>query len=464
MVISKIEWIDTNTLIFRADQPYAKNTECTISRKCNKYDELTIALHYLQYTHADSLVELFISNENPKECFSTNKSIYKFTHIRKNNHFYSLNGSCINYQYDIPSENYPIYLRLKRDDKIVKALLSTDFITWNEVSDVILPQEFQLDNLYIGIYSNPGENQYYHWLFSNYIQLCIDTNSQNIYLDYYMFPKRNYSYHHLHQFIEFHYEENILAKTMFGNIHNYLQWNINNNRYIEILLDEYFIPNRDTYQKMHYIHSSLIYGFDDIKKVYYIMGYGLGRKLLVSELHYDLFDKAFNNDSVSQHKSYRYNPNTTKFTFHLEGFKQTLQEYLIGYNSSIHTYNLVPMNSCIYGINIYKQLLTTDKGRKNLCYDVRISYLLYEHNEIMKQRLDFILANNILPTTEFSTFIEKYHEIFELSNILKNLVVKNVIKGGMDMLILKTTKQIEQLEKIFYRELVDYIDSSLSLK
>lgn len=43
--------------------------------------------------------------------------------------------------------------------------------------------------------------------------------------------------------------------------------------YVYICIDEFFIPERKAYQKEHYIHDCLVYGFDDTKNEFYIIGY-----------------------------------------------------------------------------------------------------------------------------------------------------------------------------------------------
>ena len=44
---------------------------------------------------------------------------------------------------------------------------------------------------------------------------------------------------------------------------------INDNRYAYIMLDEYFLSPQSSYRREHFIHDSLIYGYDDDNSVFY---------------------------------------------------------------------------------------------------------------------------------------------------------------------------------------------------
>lgn len=59
---------------------------------------------------------------------------------------------------------------------------------------------------------------------------------------------------------------------------------LSNGIYLDVYINEFYIKNRKAYNSYKYYHSNLIYGYDDDREIFNIMGYDSQGMLIVSEL------------------------------------------------------------------------------------------------------------------------------------------------------------------------------------
>lgn len=453
-----LKWMENNILSFHAGK-FSNNTQCFIMRDCNLNDEIVIEIQYHQYTQPGSGINLILSNEKFDDCNDKNKSIYRFGILRRYGLYVQINEQRCNISNIKNITTYPAWLKVVRRGQSIASYLSGDGENWVLISEEELPKDFNNDHLLLGIYTNSAENQYYNWLYSNYIQTFYvgsDISRHLVTLDYYTTPPKNYSSLYMNHFLDFQREDNEVARSMFGNINNYIKWNLNNNRYIEIVLDEYYIPNREAFQKKHYAHSNLIYGYDDTSSCYFIIGHK--GKMVDSEISYEVFDCAYNELVYSNIiRNIQYNPNSMAYQFDLKAVYWMINEYINGNNTSLYMRNIVPELNGAYGINTYGELLRTELGNISLFRDKRVSYLIYEHNWLMKQRLEFMYKKQIIKNKQFLEVISGFDNILHLSEKLKNFGVKNYMKleAETEKKLIEILSQIEQCEIVFYKELIN---------
>ena len=147
-----------------------------------------------------------------------------------------------------------------------------------------------------------------------------------------------------------------------------LKWELEQKRYIEIKLDQYYLFGRDEYHYAHHLHQNLIYGFDDKQKVFMTVGYDNSGKIQ----RYNV--------------SYRFMP---------EYIKRICKDYLEEKNTELLMQAFLPTEKTVQGIGIYRELCTR-KGINLLIADRRISYLLYEHKVIMEKRIEYMWEEKII--------------------------------------------------------------------
>ncbi len=77
------------------------------------------------------------------------------------------------------------------------------------------------------------------------------------------------------------------------NINQVITHSLMRDNYMVCHLDEFYVPSRPSYQKEHYFHENMIYGFDNNKKEYDILGYDhKGVFFNSSKISFDAFEQA----------------------------------------------------------------------------------------------------------------------------------------------------------------------------
>lgn len=74
---------------------------------------------------------------------------------------------------------------------------------------------------------------------------------------------------------------------------SYLKRELDNERYISVLLNEYFIPGKSSYNKKNFLHDKYIYGYNDDLSVFYVLSIadkGIYKK---HEISYENMRKAY---------------------------------------------------------------------------------------------------------------------------------------------------------------------------
>ena len=72
-----------------------------------------------------------------------------------------------------------------------------------------------------------------------------------------------------------------------SDIVNYIREQILQGKYISIHLDECYLHEKDCYHKNHFVHDSLIYGFEDQKNVFQCYAFTKNQKVKCFEVTYE---------------------------------------------------------------------------------------------------------------------------------------------------------------------------------
>lgn len=454
-VDTKFEWKD-NLLIIKGSK-YATDTGSIIWRRCGETDELFICIEHFQCTNANAIVNLVISGENMDKCAEKNRNIYRLGIVLRYGLLIGLNDKYLEVQNVENNGINMTWFKVVRDNEKVTSYASFDGVDWIKVNEETLPEEMQGQRLSIGLNASLGENQYYNWLYMNYLQLYYSKDDSYVWLDYYMLPRKNYRFKHSLQFLDTCNLSVSKAIEVFGDIHRFFRWCIQHEYYVEIHLDEYYIENRPTYGKEHFEHNNIIYGFDDVTGKYSTIGYKV--KVVFTDTSYSSIEKAIS--SSSKIILYKYNPNVKDMKFSLKNLTQNVRELLNGENSSEKVSNILGVQEGTYGLNVFDELIKSEEGNILLFYDCRITFLLYEHCNIMRNRLQFLFEKNYLNRHKCEKIVDLCASMLEKSDVLKNLVIKNKFRKNLDNAILENAKVLYEMEKTFYSKLLMCLEEAL---
>lgn len=274
-------------------------------------------------------------------------------------------------------------------------------------------------------------NEYYEWLYSNYIQLNCHKDIKktgDIFLAFYDNQALKSPY-----LIKENTKWSTLTKLDI-NIHKYIEQYINMEYYLYFQVDEFYIPERGAYQKKHYLHDILVYGYNS-KKEYYVAGYNQEGFYISSKVTYNQFENAYNNNFIEKDNNewadniylLKYNQKC-HYGFNLSLVGKLIYDYLNSVNEfEVYKRYGESLSDTVYGIEVFDKVIEyldyLQQGIqpfKEYGIDNRIFRIIQEHKSIMLDRMKYINENNIY----LEDLIDKYLEVCKLSNTCHLLAIK----------------------------------------
>lgn len=324
------------------------------------------------------------------------------------------------------------YVKIHKEDDIVVFYGSSYGEEWVYLDETRLPEHLKNVELKVGLEVEFGVDRFNEWKYMNFIQLTY--NDYNIYkgmtLDYYLYPRKYYdnSFSFFGIFLNTYYDLYHECINLFPSIHDFLHWNIQNHYYVNLCLNEYYVPQRECYQKKYHEHYNLFFGFDDEKRVYYVLGYGSVSKPVVSEIPYEILDNE--NIVVNEYVvRFKYEPDCiSEIEFNINPVIRQIEEYVNSVDSSQVTCNLIPGEKLKYGISVLKYMADNEEECGDVCRDLRITYMLNERHEIMSQRLEYLFNNHFLKENEFWELCNMNSELRKASTNLMYTAIKGKLK------------------------------------
>lgn len=418
-----------------------------LERKCKRDDKVVLKLIDINLINSLSYVKVNIEQWNGDR---TEKNILFSFYWNQ----YDITFGDEKYKY---SNHFKAYYKLLLENECVKVLISPDKAAWECIheNEIEIKGENEL-SFRVEVFF--GDSQYVKWLNMNYLQLFFNENDSNeVYLDYYTFPRKGIdaSYNQVCHFIDTEHIEyiKIKEKTNF-NIHSYIENAIKDDYYLCISLDEYYVPNRSAYNKFFYEHYNLLFGFDDDKREYNLMGYDNNGKIVNNTISYDVLENAIGEKIIMR---YRFTVNSYMFQFNVEYLKEILSEFLEGKNSSIRYANIMTTKVGDYGIKVFDNFLNGEIGFQLFQKDKRISYLFYEHALLNRDRLDYLIKEKLVRENEIINLRNKANEMLKIAEIVKNLVIKNMFKPQRNSILEMLTK-LKQIEKDYFTLLLECLN------
>ena len=262
------------------------------------------------------------------------------------------------------------------------------------------------------------------------------------------------------------------------NIIDFIKYNIAKDSYFFMTFDEFYLNDKDAYKKYHFPHRSLIYGYDDLKKEVYAIGFGENSILKKSIYTYHEIKDGFLGRIVNHRRnsfagdhvlkgdliSFKKHPKDTSFDSKL--FLQQLNDYLYSVSDRyIQTPKMSWLPEAeIYGKSVYYELVNVlEKAYKGECEcKFQNFHIFWEQRRLIYDRLAFYYDNYIsTKDTDFRiiNLLNKYQEIVARCNSLRMLFLKERM---MNRLIENYKKFSILLSKILEDEQM-VLESMLSL-
>lgn len=436
-----------DSLLFIAEK-YNFSMEAFVYRKLLLNDEQTIEINYQQNSQPWGSIGLFVSNV---VSFDSNY-VHQIGRFCTGDIFYKNSGKQINYG------NYgdgKCILRLKREeDSLMFYIYNSEKVEM----ELLQKQECIDKEFFLGVYVSLYNNNYYDWMFSNYFQLKANKKAEDVYLEFDGALKRDWKYFTTNYFIDYNILSISMIEKLSIDICDYVKENIKNNCYIEMDVDHFTIEGTKYYQSKCLKHTCLIYGFNDIKQLFFLICVDKNGHLKKGKISYMDLEKQTNEKNHLQSEnenliiSEKYLPEKSNYCISEEDINKFSQAFLEG-KSLVDARVVLPADGdYIYGIDIYDHF---KKHNEIVIKDIRISHLLLEHKLCMLELVDFVKLKEMISvdTAEVLNGIAK--ESLETTKLLRNNILRNQIVPHKEfsLVVIKYLDRLKQLEVEFMSRL-----------
>lgn len=223
---------------------------------------------------------------------------------------------------------------------------------------------------------------------------------------------------------------------------------IERGNYLNVWVDEFYIPYSFRYQKIHFVHPLLVYGYDwntnILKSVFFDI---LKGQTLVDLSFQDVCDSlSCLNQFYYEGGSEKALINTiTAFSpspfltsdFHINVFTKQLSNYLCCESDAEYEWftscreGVFESKEKLYGIQIYDRIITYLQS-PNLSFDLHFKAMhdFVIHKKVLLERFRYI-QETFITSTYYSDLIDSFSNIYLALEKMRLLNIKNQIKKGL---------------------------------
>lgn len=277
------------------------------------------------------------------------------------------------------------------------------------------------------------------WFFSNFIQLYSHRNSVVSWSIVQLLPDNYYLLHDQYLYNVHHLNSEIVGLDKEQIVDLLIKW-IDNGYYIIYYLDEYYLPGTQLYQKVHFPHAQLLYGYDKTKEIFNTLNYTETREYTSIDISFKDVENSLITEelyrevdwsSFLRHDNPRLIKRTNKTTEEISTVKdiiEQLKDYLNSYGSYIHAqhnHEIAGLKDLVWGISIYDNFCNyLHKTGDNRSFEP--FQLLLEHKQVMVMRFEFLEKKYNIKIPQ--TICDGLEEVEQLAQKLRNLSVKYIFK------------------------------------
>ncbi|GIQ70105.1 hypothetical protein DUZ99_18320 [Xylanibacillus composti] len=285
------------------------------------------------------------------------------------------------------------------------------------------------------------DEDYLPWFYSNYIQLCglkdYRMNDVDLPLDFYMGPRKDSNYYVNTNWLTFLSTERQLLASTCGDIISFVMACIDQNHYVTLLLDEFYMKDRWAYNSRKWDHENMIFGYDLERQIFHIIGFkGTIRKFKASEISFDVFKEAYDQCEDWDHNDWRnkiflirkvpqeIGPFKGKYDFDLELVIQTIEEFLESKDASkkfgmFHN----SLTHMVFGMEVYDSIKT---NLPDFWHDIRPVHVLVEHKSCMVDRIQYLQDNGYLAEEAYAYLHEAYSNMVRTCTMMRNMQLRYI--------------------------------------
>ena len=222
---------------------------------------------------------------------------------------------------------------------------------------------------------------------------------------------------------------------------NFIIDSINSNNYVHTNINYFYVPLGPIYNKVHYNHDILIFGYDLDEKVLYVSDFFDMGKYSYEKISFLDFGRAYSSYSIAENMDYLYSMVCLykinlkcDYVFSLENISNSISSYLY---SSIpeywNNYNSDNRKDIVFGMEIYttlKSYITRVKSSCDSDIDIRPFYMLYDHKKIMVLRVKYLYEHEYYKNYNNQNIIGLTKIESQTKNVVYLLIKYNISKNN----------------------------------
>lgn len=298
------------------------------------------------------------------------------------------------------------------------------------------------------------EAKAYDWIYSNFNLLCCFKHDyKQLGIFYSPLEVRRYC-----PWIQYQKVEKEILKLNEKSLIHFLEEQINNNNGIYMYVNHKYFKQSE----LNIVHDLFIYGIDTYENKLYAADNCVGGYYSNIEISFQEMIAAYINDD-----SFEYSKRDSiellslikdrEYSFCLPQFRNEIID-------SLHSRCSDPRNdvkdSMIFGLEVYDRVIEHINviSAEGPHIDIRAFYVLWEHKNLMQERIEFLLRNGYIQDKD-EKLVKQIKLLVNDLKKMKNLAIKRIIignnKGLQELIIL--IRQIKENEELFLRNLLDSI-------
>ncbi|WP_124100605.1 hypothetical protein [Ruminococcus sp. Marseille-P6503] len=420
--------VENNTVKFYRRSFNISSARAFFRKVNNVNDTAVFHIEHQQYTNRWDCLLFFVDQNNSKDKLNYYPSMsFVFGRYCSGEMFAITNGE---YHKIDGNDSYKLitWIKLCISEDDIAVYGSFDGILWRLICKCGNLGIYPRNNTKIGCVSCLLNNQYYKWLCNNFIQIKFNPNDECS-MDYTDFIRKDYKNYYINPFLKCSYDNYNTLKKWYNGLWNYIVAGIQQKRYMEIKLNEYYIPGLQAYQKINYFHESLIYGYNDEHNSVYILSIYQGKPKAL-EVSYEYIQKAWLKSSIV---TFEFCPNMDNYNLDIIHIYDRICDYLSSRNSSEDHQYISEINNGVFGLNIYKAIQSCSKMKSVFLSDVRAAFLIKEHKLCMITRFRYLKELGFIPQKEWKLIRSYLSKIVDISERILLLVMKNSTVESLDV-------------------------------
>ncbi|GAV12349.1 hypothetical protein RQP50_12570 [Paenibacillus sp. chi10] len=310
-------------------------------------------------------------------------------------------------------------------------------------------------------------NHYLPWFYTNFIHLyyesnLLDAKIQQSTLNFYNYAYKGYDGPINSPWINAAGIDGKIVEGYKGGPIKFITDCIDNRQYVELNVDEFYIPNTYAHGEYEFKHQFMVYGYSMRKQTIYGLGFDKEGKFTELPVTFNDFEKSLMSykdieGKLGLYNLWTYNDNAN-FRFEVRFVRESLREYLESKNLDERISMFINPRKRVYGMAIYEQLLIFLEGwmTGRTSYDIRPIHIMLEHKKCMSSRVKYMIKHKYL-SDEFD-YIKNFVSIEKMARTGKSMVIKYKLTNDNDI-IKRLIELYRQMQLEEYNAIQVVVDS-----